>query len=677
MSSFPIWILRYFGGLLLAISLSPAASNIIRITDISQLPPGAVPAYEHIVAFDSLARFTPDGSMEVRESIKVLALGDEIRRGIFRTLPLIWHRQDGKIFNVNYEVESVLKQGVKEPYTLARSDKALTLRIGSAEQILTPGIYRYEIRYKIRNHFSRFTGWDELYWNVTGNDWNWTVDKASFKLELPDAANNLNAEGKDTRIRSVDIYTGAKGERGKRATVLPDGSIQTQAPLAAGEGLTVAYTWPRSILRDAFAPRATWPLMHMLFPTLKTSIIWLPLILALAFCLRWWRSNVTPLKLKTPPLVPLYTLPAEMTPGQLRFIMRKKYDAIAFSSDLLNVIAKRGIALVNSGESANGRSVRTASKQWISPLPDDGTQTLNSFDRQLVKNLFDRKQKINLSLPYNRSLINARSVQEQLYDDRRSLLFLKWTKPLWGCAGFTLLITLLCSIGFKKPEALLVLPGLLLLAIGLPLLMLPVKGIVRWIACHEPIGRGEFIAGLLFLVSGGMQVVGGTEILLTILSSPGLPAGYAGAQLSGIALCLIIGWKAPRYTQAGLNELAIAKGLKRYIKTAEKQRYRHLYPPEQTIAHFERLLPVALALGVDRTWASTFTQFLRAAGATSEVFHNTDWSSVRHFHDSCSRASVTKSSRSSSGDSSDSSGSGSSGGGSSGGGSGGGGGGGW
>ena len=97
-------ILRGVGLLLLLLSISGlAVSDDKAITEASPLPANArrVPAYEHILFFDSLARFQPNGSMEMRENITVLSLGKEIRRGIFRTLPLSWHRQDGKIFSVD------------------------------------------------------------------------------------------------------------------------------------------------------------------------------------------------------------------------------------------------------------------------------------------------------------------------------------------------------------------------------------------------------------------------------------------------------------------------------------------------------------------------------------------------------------------------------------------------
>lgn len=89
MSHLPLRALRAFVLLLLAVaSTAFADSKMIIVKDASQLPAGAIPAYEHILSFNSRARFNADGSMEIRENIKVLALGKEIRRGIFRTLPL-------------------------------------------------------------------------------------------------------------------------------------------------------------------------------------------------------------------------------------------------------------------------------------------------------------------------------------------------------------------------------------------------------------------------------------------------------------------------------------------------------------------------------------------------------------------------------------------------------------
>lgn len=678
-------------GLLLMLVTGTAAANDIAVSaapveardsEAPQVPVGTprlVRAYEHILSFDTKARFNPDGSMEMRENIKVLSLGQEIRRGIFRTLPLSWNRQDGKIFSVDYQIQSVLRDGVAEPYSLERQGKTLTVRIGSADHILSPAVYNYEIRYQVSNHFSRFPEWDELYWNVTGNDWAYPIGKASFQLELPAAAGNLNSNARDTRLRTIDVYTGQRGAKEHNAQILPDGSVRTFQPLDQGEGLTVVYTWPRSILAGAADPQAVSPLVHLLLPTGKTMAIWIPVILLIAYCLLWWRKNVTAIGLRMPPIVPLYSLPETLSPGYLRFITQRKYDDVAFSSDLLGLVAKRGVAITNKESKTKGPWFlnRRSNEQWLSLQTQAGNSRLNAKDKQLLSTLFSGNRKnINLGLAYQRPMQNARKLLEKRCEDLREKLFNKWGKPVRRGVYIMLLVPLICGTLFSPVAAFITIPALIFLLLGLTLLSLPLRFLLNPRKIWNSWGAIPLFMSLIF---GPFATFAGCLFLFEMLPLNQFPAGYIGALLAAIVLCVIFGCMIPRYTQQGLNELATAQGLKLYLGAAEKHRYQTLYPPEQLVSHFENLLPVALALGVGKTWANTFAQYLIDTGTMSEVFANADWASVNHFSQSCSSSSsATPSSSSSSGSSSSSSsGSGSSGGGSSGGGSGGGGGGGW
>lgn len=334
-----IWILL----LLVTGTVQATADEISVSTPAVEAPKGhgLIRAYEHILSFDTHARFDADGSMEMRENIKVLSLGKQISRGIFRTLPLTWNRQDGKFFSVEYQIKNVLRDGVAEPFSVTKEGETLMVRIGRADHILKPGIYNYVIQYQVSNHFSRFPDWDELYWNVTGNGWEYPISKASFHLELPASEAFLNSEGKDTRLSTIDVYTGRLGEKEQNAKILADGSVQTSQPLKQGEGLTVAYTWPRTILANAPAPETSSLLVYLLLPTVQTSVLWIPILLLIGYYLLWWRKNVTAIGLKMPPIVPLYALPATLSPGYLRYVTQRKYDAIAFSSDLLNLVAQQ------------------------------------------------------------------------------------------------------------------------------------------------------------------------------------------------------------------------------------------------------------------------------------------------------------------------------------------------
>ena len=666
---------RFLALSLLLTGFSSGANEHISIHAPAPTPPDTrlIAAKEHILSLDAWARFNPDGSMEVQESIKVLTLGKEIRRGIFRSLPLNWHRQDGKVFGVNYTIKSVTRNGSDEPFRLDGDTETLNIRVGNPKHILKPGIYNYEIRYQVSNHFSRFNDWDELYWNVTGNSWKWPIDKASFHLALPQGDDNLNDKGRDKRLRTIDVYTGAKGAKEHNATILPEGSIQTSRPLAAGEGLTVVYTWPRTVLANSPDPVSRWPWVHLLIPTPKTSVIWIPLLLMIGWYWRWWHKNITAVGLKMPPVVPLFSVPDTLSPGYLRYVTQRKYDEVAFSSDLLSLIAKRGMALTRKKvKTENTWQSQPADEQWLTRLPEKNIRQLNSAEQQLLSKIFiEKKQSINLSTPHQKSIQDARKWRKKRAEVHHSTLFRPWSKPLQHCIFIALLMPIICGAWFSPrtafltiPALLFFIPGILLLPFSLKCLLTPLQSIRKW----------GLILAIFAVVFGPFAIIGSGLFMFGMQATTQIPAGYIGALLTAAILCELIGWKTPRYTQQGLNELAIAKGLELYIKTAEEHRLQTLYPPEQLIHHFESILPAALALGVGKTWADTFSRYLASTNTTSEIFEKTDWGSVQYFSQSCTKAAKAPVGRTSGGYSS---GSGSSGGGSSGGGSGGGGGGGW
>jgi len=685
------WITGILWGLLLFVTgtiRAIADTDILEITPTTNVestrptPPshsGLIRAYEHILSFDARAHFNADGSMEMRENIKVLSLGEEIKRGIFRTLPLTWNRQDGKVFRVDYQVKSVLRDGVSEPFSLDKTSNRLIVRIGSPEHILKPAIYHYEIRYQVSNHFSRFPDWDELYWNVTGNDWDYPITQTSFQLELPDASHYLDNEGRDIRLNSIDIYTGIKGEKAQNAQVLPNGMVQTTQPIGRGEGLTVVYTWPRDILASADAPQAALPLVHLLLPTLATIALWIPVLLLVIYCLWWWRKNVTAVGLKMPPVVPLYAMPADLSPGYLRFITHHKYDDVAFSSDLLTLVAKRCVAITVKRKLNNPwlSKFRSLDKQWLSYQPENKNQRLTADDKHLLELLFSGNRKnINLSLSYQRPMQNARKWLEDRSEKQRDKLFRKLAKPIRRAVYIMLLIPIICGALFSPATAVMTVPALICLSLGIAMLSLPLRFLLNPRKIWDAWG---FIPLVLTLIFGSFATFGGGFFLFGGLPLTEFPAGYIGALLVSILLCISFALIIPRYTQQGLNDLAVAQGLKLYLGTAERHRYQILYPPDQRVSHFESLLPAALALGVGKTWANTFAEYLSQFGAMSEAFADADWKSMNRFSRSCSSSSRATPSRSSSSGSSSSSsrGSGSSGRGSSGGGSGGGGGGGW
>ncbi|GKW16941.1 membrane protein [Pectobacterium carotovorum subsp. carotovorum] len=636
---------------------------------------------ERILLFDSQARFQTDGSMLVEESIKVQSNGEQIKRGIFRTLPLVWNRQDGSTFRLEYHVKAVLRDGVPENYTLEQKHEQLKVLIGSAERVLQPGIYDYRIQYQVSNHFSRFPDWDELYWNVTGNGWSYPIDKVRFRLSLPEQEAFLTPEGKDARLRSIDVYTGQPGEKGSKARILAAGNIETMTPLDSGEGVTVAYTWPRSILASAPAPKENSLFGDRLSPTLKSAILWFPPFLILAYFLFWWAKYITPIRLTKPAVVPLYSVPDGMSPGYVRYLCQRTYDNVAFSSDVLDLVAKRAIALtkvIQKPRKTRSGTTPKREEQWLTRLPESESMTLTAEDKAFLNTLFPGKRKkldITKTSMRSVSMQKARKEREAQYKKIHSTLFLSVAGAMKVGIALSLLVPVLYGLFFNLFMAITTIIGIPFLLFSATLCL----QLLRYVRHFSQLRHSEKSKVTLFLVVVGFLFTLPFGLgMLRLLTSSQLPTDYQGALSTSLLLCLGFFCIVPRHTKKGLAGMSVAKGMTLYLRTAEERRYETLYPPDERVTHFERMLPYALALGVGETWANTFAQFLKHHHMVSDVFSSTQWDGPSQFNSACSSSSRTvSSSGSGSGGGGSSSGSGSSGGGSSGGGSGGGGGGGW
>lgn len=140
----------------------------------------------------------------------------------------------------------------------------------------------------------------------------------------------------------------------------------------------------------------------------------------------------------------------------------------------------------------------------------------------------------------------------------------------------------------------------------------------------------------------------------------------------------------PAYTREGRKVQDHIEGLRQYLSVAERDDLARMKAPEMTPAEFARMLPYALALDVEKTWADRFAVVIGAAAVAAAVSNYYDGntstfgqSSGSSLTDSLSALDSTVSASTTAPGSESGSSDGGGGGGSSGGGGGGGGGGGW
>ncbi|MDE0938331.1 MAG: DUF2207 domain-containing protein, partial [Pirellulales bacterium] len=78
-------------------------------------------------------------------------------------------------------------------------------------------------------------------------------------------------------------------------------------------------------------------------------------------------------------------------------------------------------------------------------------------------------------------------------------------------------------------------------------------------------------------------------------------------------------------TAKGRGVMDQIEGFRMYLGPVEGEMLEKINPPEKTSQLFEKLLPYALALGVENTWAERFVEVLRAASTDPASTYQPAW----------------------------------------------------
>ena len=117
-----------------------------------------------------------DGWIEVTERIKVRAEQKRIQRGIYRDFPTEYKDNLGNDHVVAFEPLTVLRNDEPEAFHTDDRYNGIRVYFGSSGRLVEPGEHTYTFRYRASRMLGYFEQHDELYWNVTGLEWEFPID---------------------------------------------------------------------------------------------------------------------------------------------------------------------------------------------------------------------------------------------------------------------------------------------------------------------------------------------------------------------------------------------------------------------------------------------------------------------------------------------------------------------
>ncbi|MBI4426728.1 MAG: DUF2207 domain-containing protein [Candidatus Kerfeldbacteria bacterium] len=518
----------------------------------------ALAAEWSITGFHADIEVNADASITVHETIAV-DFG-VAKRGIWRDIPFRYPA-DGSIVSVPINVQRLSLDGVPVPYETAVSGDARSIKIGDPDVTIT-GAHHYDLVYKAGAAVNFFDDHDELYWNVTGTEWEVPITRVTGTVALP-----AGVAASDVRTR---CFTGQVGSRQQACATQAQPSGAT---FSSQDFVTVVVGWPTGVITkpadydqlraEADRPSASNLLSQFGVPWIVIFNLALPVLVAVALFFYWKRHGHDP---QTEPrtTVVQYDPPDKLTPGEVGVLFDEKANPRDISAIIID-LAVRGYLSIT--EVRNERFLRFGrSTDYVLQRERDGVGdvSLQRHERTMLDALFADGPSVHPAPRKPRVLTRGGSgevIPRCNHPEATAVKPWSWVH--------------LSDLRGKLPAQVRDIADQLYQAAV-------VKG--HFVARPDTVRKKFLVFGIVVSAIGAF-----------------VPFLFPGFLITGV-LIVIFSRVMPKRTPRGVKALWHARGFKEYLEKAEK--YRLQWQEQEHI--FEQFLPFAMAFGVADKWSKAF-----------------------------------------------------------------------
>ena len=573
-----------------------------------------------------------DGSLEVTETIDAYALGQQIKRGIFREFSLL---------NVEryqpsnpYTVLSVKRDGSPiQDWFEKRGSTFYQVYMGSPNRLLTKSRwYTYELKYRVPKAILQYEDHDLLYWNVIPFHWAFPIGSVEVEVRFPEGFVTRDVEIKSGRFGAKHNYVNAEWQQAA------DNVVRVTAnDLLAKRGITLMVktrpdlveateSYPTADLANSLISGTsindqgfiswltTKPLSHVIGPIGMAG-------LAIGLMIFLWRRVGIDPPAKT--IVPLYDAPRGLSAAGARYIYQFGYaDPTHLMVTAVVSAATKGVINIDDKHASGTMLTRTGA-------PDS---ELSLGERVVLKELMGGSHEFLLQKTTTKTddetvlkmqstkLIKTQDALIAHLDKELGAQLFEWRTGykifFWALALVTALAVMILvqNDSFLKRNEQLMSAGFVSLSVFLPGLLMGMRE--KWMInkasfAGRPLALATdffFCSFFAFVLQYYVVAVYAEESwplwqTLVLLMFPGAIA--YGLGFSAFLMAKII--DSP--TVQGTRAIAEVKGLRMYIAAAEEKLDRHL-TPTKTPEQFTRLYPYAFALKLEAEWIDQFSEEL-------------------------------------------------------------------
>jgi hypothetical protein len=542
-----------------------------------------------INSYDTELLVQLDGVVDVTEIIRFEFIGKW--NGILRDLYLNHNTAEGRREKLQVEVVSVTDERGRalrmEPEEPDGWTRRLRIYVPGAHNAERTVVIRYRVKNALRYYFAKDgePSFDELYWNVTGNDWTMPIRRASARIVLPPNA---------VPTRTA-VYTGYAGSTERDAEIAVDSvrkviTFTTTREMAEGEGLTVAAGWPPGTIssRPSDSEHQRLLAAQKRAETLRLWPLGLPLLAFWLGLSAWMRRGRDP---REQSITVQYEPPDGMTPAEMGTLVDHEAEMRDVISTLVDLAVRGYVGIEERLEKHLFGLIKNTEYVYHLRKPREEWSGLATHEERFLTALFSiasseaawddiratfaEAQRVHAAGgELDREAFSARLAtagSRPTQSVKQSDLTNRFYKSLPGIKDG--IYDKLVERGYylRRPDK--------------------VKG--NWLG----LGIAALVLGLF-----GAGFLAGMAPAWVSPFALGVGAGVSAVVLIGFGLLM------PARTHAGARAREASLGFREFLERVESERYRMMITSPEM---FERYLPYAMAFGVEKRWARAFDDLYR------------------------------------------------------------------
>lgn len=306
------------------------------------------------------------GNVTVTEHFTVNFIGEW--NGLYRVIPVKYDTRHGMNYTLRLDVVGVTDgQGNSLRYEVERAGGGRRIKMwvpGARDAVRT-----IVLTYRSPNALRFFEEHDELYWNVTGSDWDFPIQRVTADIILPEDASGIRTAA----------FTGAAGST-ESVEVRQNGpmvSLTGTRPLGFGEDLTVVVGWnPGVVERPTTADRATSLIA-------SNSVLLVPLLAFFGMFALWRRFGRDP---EPGSVYVRYEPPEQLTPAEAGTLMDDRVDMRDITATLVD-LAVRGFVDITETRQDQLFGLLSSRDYELALLKPESWPALKAHERALLQAL--------------------------------------------------------------------------------------------------------------------------------------------------------------------------------------------------------------------------------------------------------------------------------------------------